>query len=138
MNSSFELLKALKDAGFDATKRDAYWWPKSGTFETVVGAILTQQTKWERVEMALMELDKHKLLELETLAKADPQTVSLLIKVCGFYTQKSNRIINISRAILNDFNSFDTFCEEVSRDWLLSQKGVGPESADAILCYACK
>jgi endonuclease-3 related protein len=26
----------------------------------------------------------------------------------------------------------------VDREWLLSQKGIGPETADSILCYACE
>ena len=35
------------------------------------------------------------------------------------------------------FGSFEIFCENVSREWLLAQKGIGEESADSILCYAC-
>jgi endonuclease III related protein len=36
------------------------------------------------------------------------------------------------------FESFDNFVYHVERPWLLKQKGIGPESADSILCYACK
>ncbi len=36
------------------------------------------------------------------------------------------------------FRSFESFCEAVDREWLLAQKGIGEESADSILCYACK
>lgn len=138
MNSSFELLKALKNAGFDATKRDEYWWPDSGTTRVLIGAILTQQTKWERVEKALEELNKYELIDLEKLSKSNMEDISSLIKSCGFYTQKAKRIIDISRSVLDDFGDFESFCNHVDRDWLLSQKGVGPESADAVLCYACK
>ena len=40
--------------------------------------------------------------------------------------------------ILNDFTTFESFQDKVSREWLLTQKGVGMESADSILCYGCR
>lgn len=53
MNDSLELLRALKNAGYPKSARDPFWWPRSGTFWVVVGAILTQQAKWEKVEKVL-------------------------------------------------------------------------------------
>ena len=60
-----------------------------------------------------------------------------LIKPVGFYNQKAKRLIALSRNILRDFGDFENFKENVSREWLLAQKGVGFETADSILCYAC-
>ncbi len=40
--------------------------------------------------------------------------------------------------IQTSFSNFEQFQEEVTRTWLLEQKGIGEETADAILCYACK
>ena len=60
-----------------------------------------------------------------------------LIKPVGFYNQKAKRLIALSRNILRDFRDFETFKENVTRKWLLEQKGIGFETADSILCYAC-
>jgi len=124
--------------GYLKTTRDPLWWPKSGTFEVVIGAILTQQTKWERVEESLVNLKEHRLLSLEALSKAGVQQIATLIKPSGFYNTKAQRIQMLCIHILNDFGTFEAFQNEVTREWLLAQKGIGMESADSILCYACK
>jgi endonuclease-3 related protein len=135
--NSFELLTALKRAGYLHTARDPFWWPRSGSEEVIFGAILTQQTKWERVEESLQALREHNLCSLDALAGAEPSEVAEYIKPSGFYNTKAQRLILLARNILNDFSDFEIFRQEVDRTWLLSQKGIGMESADSILCYAC-
>ncbi|MDY0401933.1 3-methyladenine DNA glycosylase [Sulfurovum sp.] len=137
MQESFDLLAALRKLGYLQTTRDPLWWPASGTFEVVVGAILTQQSRWEKVEASLSALRKANLLTLEALSSADTQHIASLIKPSGFYHTKSQRLISLSQNILKDFGSFEIFSREVDRTWLLAQKGIGMESADSILCYAC-
>ena len=44
MQDATELFKRLKDLGYDNIARDSWWWPNSGTFEVVIGAILTQNS----------------------------------------------------------------------------------------------
>lgn len=124
--------------GYLKTTRDPLWWPQSSTFEVVIGSILTQQTKWERVEESLKNLKERKFLSLEALSKSDIQEVAMLIKPSGFYNTKAQRIQMLCTHILNDFGTFEAFQNEVTREWLLAQKGIGMESADSILCYACK
>ena len=138
MQSSYDLLYALKQMGYLKTTRDPLWWPKSSSFEVLIGAILTQQTKWERVEESLANLKEHRLLSLEALSRADVQQIATLIKPSGFYNTKAQRIQMLCTHTLNDFGTFETFQDEVDREWLLLQKGIGMESADSILCYACK
>ena len=53
---SFELFEALKKQGYIKEEREDLWWPNSGTFEVIVGAILTQQARWEKVEKSLTNL----------------------------------------------------------------------------------
>ncbi|UFH60078.1 3-methyladenine DNA glycosylase [Sulfurovum mangrovi] len=137
MQDSFDLLIALKELGFLHNGRDPFWWPQSGTFEVVVGALLTQQSKWERVEASLSHLKAANLLTLEALSYADAQQIASLIKPSGFYNTKAQRVIKLCENIRQDFATFDRFVNEVDRRWLLSQKGIGMESADSILCYAC-
>lgn len=138
MNSSYELLEALKRQGYLKTTRDPLWWPRSGTFWVIVGAILTQQAKWEKVEKSIANLENAGVQSLEDLSKLDTETLATLIKPSGFYNTKAKNLHALIKALLKEFGSFEVFCEEASRSWLLGQKGVGEESADAILCYACK
>ena len=137
LNDSFELLVTLKNAGFPRVLRDPLWWPRSGSYEVVVGTILTQQTKWEKVEKSLENLKANGINSLEKIAKLDIKILSTLIKPSGFYNTKAKYLLGISKNIIKDFGNFDDFCMLVDRDWLLAQKGIGRESADSILCYGC-
>lgn len=138
LNSSFEILEALKKEDLLKDNPEPYWWPGCGTFEVIVGAILTQQTKWEKVEQSLQNLRDHNVLELCAIAEIDVHTLATLIKPSGFYNTKSKRLKALCQAIVAQFGDFENFQSTVSREWLIAQKGVGQESADAILCYACK
>ena len=135
--NSFDLLFALKNKGYLTKLRDPLWWPRSGSYEVIVGAILTQQTKWEKVEKSLECLRQNGIDSLEKIASLELESLSSFIKPSGFYNTKAKYLKELSGAILRDFGSFEIFCLEVERTWLLSQKGVGEESADSILCYAC-
>jgi len=136
-SSSYELLIFLRKKNLLKNKPKR-WWPNFGTFEVVVGAILTQNTKWENVEKALKNLKmKSEKLQVEEIASYDPLFLAEMVKPAGFYNQKAKRLIILSRNILRDFGDFENFKENVDREWLLAQKGVGFETADSILCYAC-
>ena len=136
-SNSYELLTELREKNLLVNK-PKHWWPNFGTFEVVVGAILTQNTKWENVESALDNWKRENgEWRVEDVATLEPMYLAEIIKPAGFYNQKSKRLIALSRNILRDFGDFETFKKEVSREWLLSQKGIGFETADSILCYAC-
>jgi len=136
-NNSYELLIELKNKNLLKTKPKR-WWPGYGTFEVVIGAVLTQNTRWENVEKALNKLRmEYEKLRIEEIASYDSLYLAELIKPAGFYNQKSKRLIALSRNILRDFGDFENFKKNVNREWLLAQKGVGFETADSILCYAC-
>ncbi len=137
IENSYDLLCRLKALGYLHTKRDPLWWPRSGTEEVVFGAILTQQTKWERVEESLAQLREKGVCSLETLSQASVEEIASAIRPSGFYNMKAQRLLALSRNILQTFDDFETFQKEVSREWLLAQKGIGMESADSILCYGC-
>jgi len=136
--NSFDLLVSLKQKGYFKTTRDPLWWPRSGTFWVIVGAILTQQTKWEKVEISMANLERAGIDSLEKLSLLDLESLAMHIKPSGFYNTKAKNLSLLAKAILEAFNSFESFGEAVDREWLLAQKGIGEESADSILCYACK
>lgn len=135
LHSSYELLCALKKGEFYNSK-DELWWPNSGSFEIVIGSILTQNTKWANVQKALANLEGK--TNLETIANMDIKELALRIKPSGFYNTKAKYLKNLAKNIHTTFESFEVFTQEVTPEWLLSQRGVGHESCDGILCYACK
>ena len=132
--NSFDIYRFLKDKNL-LLDLPEYWWPNIGTFEVLVGAILTQNTSWKNVEKSLENLDD--FIEFETFLTLDESTLKKMIKPSGFYNQKAPRLLQLSFNIKKDFNDFKNFQANVTREWLLMQKGIGEESADSILCYAC-
>ncbi len=136
IENSFDLLAFLKSQNL-LDSSPPLWWKNAGSFEVVIGAILTQNTNWKNVEMSLDSLMRLDLLGLESLANCDILVLQNAIRQSGFFRQKAIRLQNLAQNILNDFGDFESFKEGVSREWLLNQKGVGKESADSILNYAC-
>ncbi len=137
IESAFELYTLLEKQGLLKDK-PSMWWPAYGSFEVVVGAILTQNAQWKRVEVSLENLRRESALELKSFAGLTLETLEDLIMPSGLYRSKARYLRLLAEAMLKDFGDFEHFCDEVDRGWLLKQKGIGPESADSILCYACK
>ena len=137
ISNSYELLLYLKEQNL-IENEPQFWWPNSNDFEILIGAILTQNTKWINVEKSLENLRKLDLLSLEHLVSCDLMILTNAITPSGFKNQKSKRLIQLAKNIIETFETFENFCKNVNRDWLLNQKGIGPETADAILCYSCK
>jgi endonuclease-3 related protein len=111
------------------------WWPADTPFEVVVGAVLTQQTRWENVEKAIWNLKDNGLMSEEQLARADPESIEVLVRCTGFYRQKARRLKDISTFFYENPCIFDKPVDEL-RDILLLQNGVGEETADSIVLYA--
>lgn len=136
IESSYDLWLFLKEQNL-LEETPTYWWPNESDFEILIGAILTQNTKWINVEKSLENLRQLNVLTLEALSQIDLDTFVVAITPSGFKNQKSVRIKKLCQNILAQFGCFETFCQQVDREWLLAQKGIGEETADAILCYAC-
>ena len=115
-----------------------HWWPAETPFEVVVGAILTQNTAWRNVEKAISNLKREGLLDPDSILRASPDVLRELIRPVGFYNQKLQRLLDVCRLIKRYGgleNLFSLPMEELRRT-LLSVKGIGPETADAIILYA--
>jgi len=137
IDSGYDLYLALKKLDLLENK-PKLWWPNTYTFEVVVGAILTQNTQWTRVEVSLENLRTNQIISLEDLAEVEMELLLESVRPSGFHKAKSKNIQTLCQNIISDFGDFERFQDEVSREWLLSQRGIGPESADAILCYGCR
>ena len=132
----FDLERAIRQSFGDLK-----WWPAEGPFEVCVGAILTQNTNWTNVERAIVNLKRDRLLEPQRIVDASHEEIASAIRPSGYFNQKAERLQLFSRWLLERFGSIDTLIdapEEALRAELLALKGIGPETADSILCYAAK
>ena len=114
------------------------WWPADTPFEVVVGAILTQNTAWKNVEKAIANLKREGVLDPETMLRMSDDALRELIRPAGFYNQKTRRLKAVCRLIVDSGGVDELFKlpVDVLRGTLLSVKGIGPETADAIILYA--
>lgn len=117
-----------------------HWWPGESPFEVMVGAILTQNTNWGNVEKAIRNLKQQSLLDPHKINNLRQNRLATLIRPAGYYNIKARRLKNFISGFVKDFNGKPAALKKLSldeaREWLLSIKGVGPETADSILLYA--
>ncbi|PRR73760.1 endonuclease III domain-containing protein [Neomoorella humiferrea] len=117
-----------------------HWWPAETPFEVIVGAILTQNVTWKNVEKAINNLKTAELLTPEALYTADPSVIETHIRPAGFYRTKAKKLKAFVHHIWEKYdgsltNMFSQPLKNLRKE-LLSIYGIGPETADAILCYA--
>jgi endonuclease-3 related protein len=120
---------------------DLHWWPADSPFEVMVGAILTQNTAWTNVEKAISALKDRNLLSPAALFQIDEEILAGIIRPSGYYHVKAKRLKSLVRFILDEYSgNIEIMCTEdlpVLREKLLNVRGVGPETADSIILYAC-
>ncbi len=114
------------------------WWPAEHAFEVIVGAVLTQNTAWRNVEIALDNLRAQNLLTWPSLLRKSADELQVVIRPAGFYRRKAACILSICRWLegkqgIEEIKQYDSIG---IRKMLLSIKGIGHETADAILLYA--
>lgn len=97
-------------------------------YELLIATRLAAQCTDARVNIVTRELFV-KYPTLEAFAEADLAELEQDVKPCGFYHTKAKSIIEMSRALINDFGGVvpDTMEE------LLSLSGVGRKTANLIL-----
>ena len=113
-----------------------YWWNDPNRITDWISMILIQQTTQENTEKALANLEDN--LSVEALHAMELNTLQEYIRPAGFYKQKSTYI----KALMDWYVShgaslqkFEAIPTEELRKELLSIKGVGEETADAMLLY---
>lgn len=118
-----------------------HWWPGETPFEVAIGAILTQNTAWTNVERAIGNLRRENLLEPAALAACPDLTLQDAIRPSGYFRTKARYVRDFARHLLDHYGgSMDAMAErplEELRPELLALRGIGPETADDILLYAC-
>ncbi len=126
-----------------------HWWPvdgpkgyESSALEICVGAILTQNTNWQNVRIALDNLRMAKEFTFERLRILPRQQLEQLIRPSGYYRQKALKLQAFLTFVAVESNgSFRKMFKEstmVLRAKLLAVHGIGRETADSMLLYAGK
>ena len=117
-----------------------HWWPADSPFEVMVGAVLTQATAWTNVERAISRLKDADSLSPAAMRGMETGELATLIYSSGFYNAKAQRLKAlvefIGDAYDDDIDAMHQENGEKLRRELLAVKGVGEETADAILLYA--
>lgn len=128
-------LDLLKDA-------PKWWWVNAGSFEVVLGCVLVQNSKWENVQKTLDSLRRAGILprfsgeferdfhdearNFEAICNIAALSKEVLSShILGLQNQKAQRLILLARNLLEDFGSYEAITQNLTREWLLAQKGVG-------------
>jgi endonuclease III related protein len=117
-----------------------HWWPGTTQFEVIVGAILTQNTSWTNVEIAIRNLRQAGLLNPKAIQKTDATKLERLIRASGYYRQKARKLKAFCDFLKSEYRGslrkmFET-PTIILREKLMGVFGIGPETADSILLYA--
>lgn len=119
-----------------------HWWPAKTRDETVIGAVLTQNTAWKNVERAIDALRRADRLTLRRIDRTPVDRLADLIRPAGTYRVKARRLRNLAgwlqTRFAGDLDALFNLGPSAARRKLLAVKGIGPETADAILLYAGK
>jgi endonuclease-3 related protein len=117
-----------------------HWWPGETTDEIIIGAILTQNTNWQNVEKAILNLKKASLVSLEKLYSIEQEQLAQLIRPAGYYNIKAKRLKSLLKWLFEQHNGslkeVESIKTDALREELLQINGVGRETADSILLYA--
>lgn len=120
-----------------------HWWPAKSPFEVIVGAILTQNTNWKNVEMAIINLKSKGMLSAKAINNASSGEIEKLIRQSGYFRQKTKKLKIFCKYFIEnydgDINHFFNIKKPSllrKRNELLSLHGIGKETADSILLYA--
>lgn len=113
------------------------WWQRNDPYEIVLGAILVQNTNWKNAEKALINLGEQ--CNPRSVAEMDLDELAQKIRSSGYYNQKAIKL----KAVTEWFSKYQYDMSVVRnqdkdqlRKELLEVKGIGGETADAILVYA--
>lgn len=116
------------------------WWPAASRFEVIVGAILVQNTAWSNVVKAISSLRAAGCLSVEAMRELSLAELGELIRSAGFWRQKAACLRGLLSWLEAQYGgNLDRMLAQPTaqlREQLLRLRGVGEETADAILLFA--
>lgn len=137
-------MKITKETFTELKKRYAKLWPwpdesefDEDPFKKLIITVLSQNTSDVNTGLAYKGLSSKFKIEPHTLANADVREIRNAIKHGGLQNVKSRKIKEISKYVLENFNSDISFLlklpKEEARERLKKIPGVGDKTADVML-----
>lgn len=115
---------------------------KREPFQTLIRTVLSQATNDRNRDRAYKNLSEKYEINPKTLAIADVKEIEKAIRVGGLYRNKSQKIKELSKVVIDRFNDSLDFVYsdsiEEARSKLMSIPGVGPKTADVVLLFSAK
>ena len=111
------------------------WWQSDNKLEDLVSTILIQRTTEKNAKLALASLMD--IMTVEGILALSLEELQERIRPAGFFKQKSQTIRGLL-IWLRENGGFEVLSKigtEDLRKQLLELKGIGPETADALLLY---
>ena len=133
-----------RDAGLERLLRELargfgaqHWWPAETPFEVLIGAVLTQNTSWTNVERALASLKARIRLTPARILALPEEELATTIRSSGSFRGKARKLRELCAWYLEagGLAALRRAPLRTLRGELLGVWGVGPETADAILCF---
>lgn len=118
------------------------WWPADSLFEMMCGAVLVQNTRWRNVELSLQNLfNTHGITTPEQLVDFPAESLQSIIRPSGFMTSKAATCHRLAEWIIQhdalaESSPLNAASTPELRKSLLSNSGIGPETADVISLFA--
>ena len=117
------------------------WWPGDSPWAIAVTAVLTQFTRWERAWSAWLELVHAHCHTPEQIARIPLTTLESLIRPAGTFRRKARTLQMLADRVIQDLageiQNLSRLPLNRARAFLTDIPGIGPETADSILLYAC-
>jgi endonuclease III related protein len=107
---------------------------RADRFEVIMGAVLTQNTAWTNASQALEHLRREGVRLPADVLELPLPALARLVRSSGYFNQKAKKLKSLAarfaaRGALGP-------AAAPTREGLLAEWGVGPETADSILLYA--
>jgi len=109
-------------------------------FQTLIRTVLSQATNDRNRDRAYKNLSEKFEIAPKALAAADVKEIEAAIRVGGLYRNKSRKIKELSKVVLERYNGSLDFVYsqplEKTRSMFMSIPGVGPKTADVVLLFS--
>src|SRR5262249_21127453 len=111
-----------------------------GPIDVCFGAILVQHTTWASATQAIEALRAAGALDCRVLRELPEERLQELVRPAGTYRAKARTLREFARTVVEEHGGrLDALFRRTAgegRSRLLSIRGIGPETADAITLYA--
>jgi len=115
---------------------------KREPFQTLIRTVLSQATNDRNRDRAYKNLSEKYEINPKALATVDATEIEKAIRVGGLHRNKSRKIKELSKVVLERFGGSLDFVYsdplEKARSKLMSIPGVGPKTADVVLLFSAK